>query len=120
MVAVRPTDGDLIAHLKAVQIARQAAAFFDAELLILLICRRGGDGKHSLAYTRLTQHRALARHMLKQLAALRRVDTECLYIRRLLPDVCDDADLRDQRIQTVVFMTCTFTHSFSLPALQML
>ena len=39
MVAVRPADGDLIAHLQAVQVARQTAALFDTELLILPVCR---------------------------------------------------------------------------------
>ena len=120
MVAVRPADGDLIAHLQAVQVARQTAALFDTELLILPVRRGRCDGKHSLAYSRLTEHRTLARHMLKQLAALRRIDTECLYVRSLLPDIRNDTDLRDQRIQRIIFMTCTFTHSFSLPALQML
>ena len=54
------------------------------------------DGKHTLADARCAQHSALAGHMLEELAALRRIDAECLDVRGLLTDVRDDADLRDQ------------------------
>ena len=116
MIAVWTADGNLVAHLQAVQIIRQHSAFFDAEFLEFFICRRGGDGKHTLADAGRAEHCALSRHMFKQLAALRRVDAERLYVRRFLADVGNHAHHRNQRISGIIFMTGTFAHCCSPPA----
>ena len=48
-------------------------------------------------------------------SSVRCIDTECLYIRCLLTDICDDTNFRDQGIQRVIFMTGTFAHYLSPP-----
>ena len=115
MVSVRSADCDLVAHLKAVEIICEHSALLDAEFLIFFISRRRSNRKHTFADSRSAEHRALSRHMLEELAALRSIDTECLNIRRLLADVSDHAYFRDQGIQCIVLVTCTFTHYFSPP-----
>ena len=112
MVAVRAADRDLVADFEAVQVVGQHAALLDAEFLVFLVRRRRGDREHTLADARGAEHRALAGHVLEELAALRRVDAERLDVRRLLADVGDHADLRDQDVLHIVIvaMARTFTH----------
>src|SRR5699024_2668808 len=110
MIAVRSSYCDLISHFKAVQIVCEHSALLDAELLILFVCRRGSDREHTFADSRCAEHCALYRHMLEQLAALRSIAAARLDVRRLLADICDHAYLRDQCIQRIVLVTCTFTH----------
>ena len=115
MISVRSADSNLITHIQAVEMIRQFSAFFDTELLVLFYGRRRSDGKHSFADTRYADHRALTRHMLKKLASLRCFHTEGLDIRSFLTDVCDHANLRDQGVQGIIFVTGTFTHSLAPP-----
>ena len=115
MVSVWSTDCDLISHLKAVKIRGQLTTFLNTEFLILFICRRGSNGKHTFAYTRSTNHGTLSRHMFKKLSSIRCCYTECFYIRSLLMNICDHANLRDQSIQSIIFMTGTLAHYFSPP-----
>src|SRR5699024_11961480 len=56
MISVWSADCDLVAHFQAVKIIRQDTTLFDAEFLIFFVGRRGGDGKHTLADTRSTEH----------------------------------------------------------------
>ena len=76
------------------KIIGQGSAALDAELLIFFVGRGRGNGKHSLAHTRYTDHGALSRHMLEQLSALRTLYPECLDIRGLILDIRDHADHR--------------------------
>ena len=116
MVAVRAAHGNLIAHLKAVQVVCKLTALLDAEFLVFFVRRRRGDGEHTLADARCAQHSALAGHMLEELAALRRIDAERLDVRSLLTDVRDDADLRDQNVFYIVIMAMTgITHGLQPP-----
>ena len=115
MVSVWSSDCDLITNLKAVQIRGQISASFDTEFLIFFVCRRRGNGKHTLTYSWCTNHCTLTWHMLEKLASVRCSYAEGFYIRSLLMNVCDHANLWDQRIQCVVFMTGTFAHYFSPP-----
>ena len=55
-----------------------------------------GFDTDTFADTRRTDHGALSRHMLEQLAALRRIDAERLYVRGLFPDIRDHAYLKRQ------------------------
>ncbi len=60
--------------------------------------------------TRYTEHCALARHMFKQLGAVRTNDTECFYVRCFAADICDDTDLRQQSVFLFFASTTTIAH----------
>ena len=115
MIAVWSADCDLISNLKAVEIGSQLTAFLNTEFLILFVCRRRSNGKHTLAYAWCADHCALSRHMLEKLSSIRCSYAEGFYIRCLLMNVCDHANLRDQSIQSIIFMTGTLAHYFSPP-----
>ena len=118
MISIWSADCDLISNLKAVEIIGKGSAFFYAEFLIILYSRRRSNGKHTFTDAWCTDHGTLSWHMLEKLSTLRSFHTEGFYIRCLLTDICDHANLGDQRIQCIIFMTGTFTHSFHLPVFQ--
>ena len=86
----------------------QLTATLNAEFLILLIGRRGGNGEHCLADTGYADHCALAGHMFKELTAFGRLDPEGLNIRGFPTDVGDDAHMGNQRVMVKAGMAGTF------------
>jgi len=108
IVAVRTADSDLIAYLQRVQTVGQFTALFDAEFLIFFVGGRGSDREHCLTDAGYADHSALAGHMLKEFAALGRLDPEGLDVRCFPADIGDHTDMGDQGIVVIAGMAGTF------------
>ncbi len=107
-VAVRTADRDLLTDLHRVEPVRHTATLLDRKLHVLLVRRRGRNGKHRLSDARDRQHRALSRLMLERLFSVRRDHAEGLDVRRVDTDVRHHTNDRHQRFSSL-------SHRFSLP-----